>query len=279
MHDISTEHIVDVDLSLASDKKNRMTENIVYRSSGQGLPFHFQHGLGSNLEQPQGLLKDLTTVQLISLDCQGHGAAELPANRAPSFAYYAEAVIRLMDNLGLSQAIFGGISMGAGISTYIALHYPERVRALVLICPAWLDQGNPENLRILNTAADYIEHDQGKEQFKLLPDFKLIEASVPNAALSVLGVFADTQRTEISTVLRAMVQDRPFENIQSLQGINVPCLVIGNEDDPLHPFEMAMEMHKHIPNSQLEKVTSRYIDDAQHRQIVYQTISKFIDNL
>lgn len=256
-----------------------MIENIVYRSSGKGLPFHFQHGLGSNLEQPQGLLKDLATVQLISMDCPGHGSAELPAKALPSFAYYAKEVIRLMDHLGLSKAIFGGISMGAGISTYISLHYPERVQALVLIRPAWLDQGNPENLRILNTAADHIELNQGLAQFKQLPEFRSIEASVPNAALSVLGVFADTQRTEIPTVLRAMVKDRPFEDLQSLNRIKVPCLVIGNEDDPLHPFEMAEEIHKHIPNSQLAKATSRYIDDAQHRQIVYQTISKFIDNL
>lgn len=256
-----------------------MRENIVYRSSGKGLPFHFQHGLGSNLEQPQGLLKDLTGIQLVSMDCPGHGSAVLPAEKVPSFAYYAEEVIRLMDQLQLSQAIFGGISMGAGISTYIALHYPERVRALVLIRPAWLDQGNPENLQILNTAADYIELDQGKEQFTLLPEFKSIEAAVPNAAQSVLGVFANTQRTEIPTVLQAMVQDRPFEDLQSLKHIDLPCLIIGNEDDPLHPFGMAEEIHKHIPNSQLEKVTSRYIDDAQHRQTVYQTISKFIDNL
>ena len=253
--------------------------SIVYRSTGDGLPFHFQHGLGANLEQPQGLLAGLDGVRLISLDCPGHGGANLPDAATPSFQFYAAQVIRLMDQLEIKKAVFGGISMGAGISTYIALHHPDRVRGLVLVRPAWLDQGNPENLQILVTAAEYIGKKYGLAKFQILPAFQAIQAAVPNAAKSVLGVFAESQRPEIPRVLTAMVQDRPFQQIQNLQNIQVPCLVIGNEDDPLHPLAMAEQMNHYLPNSRLEKVISRYINDAAHRQVVNQIVSKFIDNL
>lgn len=256
-----------------------MQNQLSYKSAGEGIPFHFQHGLGSNLAQPQGLLAGLKGVRLISMDCPGHGSAPLAPSMRPSFAYYADQLTRMMDQLELSKAIFGGISMGAGISTYMAINHPERVRGLVLIRPAWLDAGSPDNLKILLTAADYIDSDKGLEGFKAEEEFQSIEQNVPNAAQSVLGVFADTQRPEISTVLRAMVQDHPFDDISLLDKISVPTLVIGNEDDPLHPYAMAEAMHEHIPNSHLEKVISRYIDDAQHRQLVYKTVSKFIDNL
>lgn len=256
-----------------------MQTQLSFRSSGEGTPFHFQHGLGSNLAQPQGLLAELEGVQLISMDCPGHGSAPLEPSTLPSFAYYANQLIQLMDQLEISQAVFGGISMGAGISTYMAINHPERVRALVLVRPAWLDASSPDNLKILLTAADYIDAGKDVDGFRQEAKFQAIQQSIPNAAQSVLGVFADGQRGEISTVLRAMVEDRPFERIDLLHGINVPTLVIGNEDDPLHPYSMAEAMHEHIPNSHLEKVISRYIDDAQHRQIVHKTVSKFIDNL
>lgn len=256
-----------------------MQSQLLYKSSGEGIPFHFQHGLGSNLAQPQGLLAGLGGVQLISMDCPGHGAAPLAPSTRPSFAYYANQLLQLMEELGISQAVFGGISMGAGISTYMAINHPERVRALVLVRPAWLDSGSPDNLKILLTAADYIESDKDVSGFKEEAEFQTIQQNVPNAAQSVLGVFADTQRPEISRVLRAMVEDHPFDDIDLLEQINVPTLVIGNNDDPLHPYSMAEAMHKRIPNSHLEKVISRYIDDAQHRQKVHQIVSKFIDNL
>ena len=213
------------------------------------------------------------------MDCPGHGSAPLAPSARPSFAYYADQLTRMMDQLEVSKAIFGGISMGAGISTYMAINHPERVRALVLVRPAWLDSGSPDNLKILLTAADYLDASKDVEGFKQETEFKTIEQHIPNAAKSVLGVFAETQRAEISTVLRAMVEDHPFDRMDLLHEIKVPTLVIGNGDDPLHPYAMAEAMHDHIPDSHLEKVISRYIDDVQHRQIVHKTVSKFIDNL
>ena len=256
-----------------------MQDRFNYQSRGEGPAFHFQHGLGSNLNQPQALLQDLEGFRLISMDCPGHGEAPLAANTLPSFDYYADQLVHLMDQLNIEKGIFGGISMGAGISMNIALRYPDRVRALVLVRPAWLDQGTPANLRILLEAAQCIGRSKGREVFMERFDFQDIKAVLPNAANSVLGVFAETQRAEIPVVLRSMVKDCPFNDLTALSKIIAPCLVIGNEDDPLHPLDMAEIIHRVIPNSQFKKVISRYVDDAAHRDIVNQTVIKFISNL
>lgn len=250
-----------------------------YQESGTGRPFHFQHGLGSNLLQPQSLLAELAGVRLISMDCPGHGQAMLPADTLPSFDFYADRLMALMDHLGVEKALFGGISMGAGISTNIALRYPDRVLGLVLVRPAWLDQKTPANLAILVDAADWIGKENGRQQFCERADFAAIQERLPKAAQSILGVFAETQRPEIPTVLKAMVNDAPFPDLDALQNIDVPCLLIGNEDDPLHPFEMAEAMHQKINNSKIIKVSSRYLNDKQHREEVYQNVTKFITNL
>ena len=260
-------------------RTNPKTQTMHHLISGRGQPFIFQHGLSSNLQQPQQILAGLEDIQLISMDCPGHGQAPLPAGKQPSFAYYTDEVIRLMDHLEIEETIIGGISMGSGISLQLALRAPERIKALVLVRPAWLDQPNPETLRILSKAAGFIGKKDGQEAFRQEPDFQKIARPLPKAGDSILGVFAETQRPEIPTVLKSMVEDRPLKELKELEQIQQAVLIIANGDDPLHPFEMAESIHHHLPNSRLERVTSRYINNEQHTQEVNQLVSKFIKTI
>ena len=253
-----------------------MSAFVYHTASGEGVPFVFQHGLGSNVSQPQSLLKGLSGVQLHSIDCSGHGNTPLRLSHIPSFHLYAEEVIRFLDCLKIEKAIFGGISMGAGIATYIALHFPNRVSGLVLIRPAWLDRKNPSNLQILKKAATFIPKKNGKIQFEQTVDFQNISQQLPTAGKSVTGVFASSQQKVIPLVLKKMVGDRPLNNLNELSRIACPSLIIGNDDDPLHPWEMATEMHRYIPNSQLEKVVSRYLQNRHHRSSVQEITANFL---
>jgi len=184
-----------------------------------------------------------------------------------------------MTHLKIEQAIFGGISMGAGISTNIALRYPEKVAGLVLIRPAWLDKGNPENLMILKAAAKFIGKRNARAKFEKNHDYQHIKGHLRTAAVSIMGVFGDTQQTAIPMVLKSMVSDAPFKDMAELAKITQPCLIFGNDDDPLHPFEMAKAIHQHIKSSHLEKVTSRYIGNRPHKTEVNQVVTKFIQKI
>ena len=254
-------------------------ESLHFTKRGTGTPFLFQHGLGAQLEQAQGLLSEIEGVELISMDCPGHGKSPLPPNKLPSFSWYTRILHELSEKLGVEQALVGGISMGAGISIRFALQYPEKVKALVLVRPAWLDRPNPENLSILLTAAGYMGSPSGKNQFEQTESFTQLALELPLAAQSVLGVFGLHQQKEIPLVLRSMVGDAPFQAIEELNKIQVPCLIIGNEDDPLHPFSMTETLASHIPGSHLKKVVSRYIDNAQHKRTLTQIVSTFIHTL
>lgn len=253
-----------------------MSFNLNYTQTGSGSPLVFQHGLGANISQSKKLLETVESIRLISLDCPGHGASPLSKDQKASFNFYAEEVIRLLDFLKIEKAIFGGISMGAGISLNIAIRFPERVNGLVLVRPAWLSKGMPDNLKILLKAADLIPEKDGLQTFNELPDFQKIQKQVPNAAKSVLGVFANTQRKEIPLVLKQMIRDIPFSNFENIKTIQKPCLILANEDDPLHPFEMAEKIHQEIDESKLHKVTSRYINDPKHNKEVRSLINMFV---
>jgi len=58
--------------------------------------------------------------------------------------------------------------------------------------------------------------------------------------------------------------------------IEKPCLIIGSEDDPLHPFRMAEIIHENIRESTIHKVISRYINNPKHISQVRKHVNKFI---
>lgn len=251
---------------------------MLYQTSGAGLPFIFQHGLGSSMQQGQALLGGLAEFELISMDCPGHGKAPLPAGVQPSFAYYGEQIVHLMDQLQIEAAHFGGISMGSGISLWMAIHYPDRVQSLTLVRPAWLNEGHPANLQMLLDVAEYQEDGRGQEAYEKRADYQAYRKALPRAADSLMGLFADTQQAEMPLVLKNMVADHPFPSFEALNKIQQPTLVIGNEDDPLHPLEMAKIIHKNIPNSYLKTVISRYIDNTKHSDQVFDLVTKFLSS-
>ena len=254
-----------------------MNFNLNYLSSGAGRPVIFQHGLGADATQAQALLGGMEGVQLISLDCPGHGKSPLPASYAPSFAAYTAEVLRLMDHLGIEKAVLGGISMGSGISLRMAIHHPERVAGLILVRPAWLAQGRPANLEILLELIPYLAWPDGEAQFARTETFRQIRAELQQAAASVAGMFSREQGDATARVVTHLVADAPFADMASLAGIQQPALLVGNADDPLHPLEIAEEIATHLPNRQLKTVTSRYLDGAKHRQEVLAHVRSFLE--
>ena len=256
-----------------------MNQKIHSINKGNGVPLFFQHGLTANVIQIESLLGGLPDVQLLSIDCRGHGLSEVHEGFTISFDSYADEVIQNMDACGIDKGVFGGISMGRGIALNIAHRYPERVLALVLVRPAWLDIGNPANLSILLDAIPYMGSTRGQDEFQELQAFKKIETEIPLAAKSVLGVFSTDQQAVLPEVIQRMVSDHPFKNLEQLESINIPSLIIGNDNDPLHPYDMAEIINNRLPNSEIKKIVSGYIDKAKHRIDVRKHIQEFIKNI
>lgn len=245
---------------------------------GTGEPLIFQHGLAAQAQQIQNLLVGIDR-RIITMDCPGHGHSTLEADTTPSFDWYTDVLMSQLDELNIKQAIFGGLSMGSGIALNAALRYPNLVTALILHRPAWLDKSFPENLMKLKDARVYMEMENGEQAFKKTKPFLSLQAKLPAAAKSVLGIFAPSQQPCLPRVIEAMVGDCPLSSLDQLSEITVPCLILGNENDPLHPFEMAEIIHERIQHSVLQKITSRYLQPEKHKDQVQTHIKEFIKTI
>src|SRR5215217_4949389 len=73
---------------------------------------------------------------LVGVDLRGRGDSDKPES-GYGLATHASDVVRVLDHLGLEDAVLLGHSMGAFVAMKTALEFPDRVRALVLLDGGW----------------------------------------------------------------------------------------------------------------------------------------------
>jgi len=257
-------------------------QKIFYKIIGDEnkVPFVFIHGLGADRRQSISTLENLKGYRVICIDLPGHGDSRLPSENKTSFQYYCLVILTLLDRLSISTAHFGGISMGAGISMHLAIRYPYRVKGLVLVRPAWLDKSNPENLDFIGDIGGWmigLNPEQVEEKL-ILSDFyqKLLNKN-EMAAESIRGVLSRPQAYSAARILIEMVNDRPLRSIKQLNDLSIPSIVVGNDDDPIHPYFIAKEIASNIPGASLIRIASRYKNSKQHQKELAETIQYFLD--
>ena len=74
----------------------------------------------------------------IAVDQPGFGRSDKRTEHPQYFRYSADAVVGLMDALGIERAHFVGNSLGGGAAVRLALNHPKRAGRLVLMGPGGL---------------------------------------------------------------------------------------------------------------------------------------------
>jgi pimeloyl-ACP methyl ester carboxylesterase len=86
------------------------------------------------------LSRDHRTFAIDQIDDVGKSVpSRIPASRPD----YAEWLLDVLDQLGLEQADIAGLSYGGFLAVNLALHSPDRVRRLILLCPGVPSFGAP----------------------------------------------------------------------------------------------------------------------------------------
>jgi pimeloyl-ACP methyl ester carboxylesterase len=109
--------------------------------AGQGRPVVLLHGLGATKASFLPTLGALAPRhRVIAVDLPGFGDSVKPLLAAYDAAFFARAVVALLDAAGLEQAALVGNSMGGRVALEVGLREPDRVDRLVLLAPslAWL---------------------------------------------------------------------------------------------------------------------------------------------
>ena len=158
--------------------------------------------------------------------------------------------------------------MGSGVALNLALRHPDRVSALVLARPAWLAAPQPpEKIALYDTIARLLRMhgpEAGRALFADSAELKAIEAASPDSAASLLGQFGRVQAVESIEVLERLPRDAPAHDRNGWRTINVPTLVLANQQDPIHPFSYGETLASEIPDAEFGELTPKSVSRAQH---------------
>lgn len=254
--------------------------DFAYLDEGSGPAFVFQHGLGGDSSQPRELWDG--TGRLVCLECRGHGrTTPLGAPEELGFATFARDLASLLDALDLDEVVLGGVSMGAGVALRLAYEQPERIRALVLVRPAWFTAASPANLNAFPVIAELLRtegRERGRGSFQTSEVYRRIREQSRVGADSLLAQFERPQAVERAALLERLPADRPLPDAGPWPRLAMPSLVIGTEQDPVHPFACAEAWAEALPAGTLRKVTPKTVDDARYAEDVTATIAVFLSS-
>ena len=128
---------------------------------GHGPDVLLLHGLGgtrASLFETAAALSQRYRVH--APDLPGFGSSSKPARGAYNARWFADAMLAMMDELGIESAHIVGNSMGGRVALEMAMIAPERVRALGLLCPAvaWVKRDLHPLVRLLRPEFGLVPH-------------------------------------------------------------------------------------------------------------------------
>jgi pimeloyl-ACP methyl ester carboxylesterase len=222
-----------------------------YRELGEGPgdPVVLLHAFPLNGRMFEPQMEALSEERrVVAPDYPGFGRSpRTPAQ--PDVRYYAEAVRRLLDRLGIERVVLGGVSMGGYVAFGCLRLFPERVSGLIL-SNTRPEPDSEEMRENRKNMARRVAEEGVEVLIELQMERLLARDTLENDEAVVEKVRAMIFESSPNGVVAALgaMRDRP-DSTPLLESIEVPTLVIGGEEDGISSPEVMGAMAEKIPNS------------------------------
>lgn len=250
-----------------------------YDSGGDGLPVVFQHGLCGDIAQVAEAFPENSGFRLIGLECRGHGASE--AGDDLSIAVFADDVVALIEQAG-APVVLGGISMGAAISSRIAVKRPDLVRGLVLARPAWVTEAGPANMQPnaeVGALLARLQPEEARAAFEASDTCTVLAREAPDNLASMRAAFSRLPLAVTAKLLTRISADGPGVSEADLGALKVPAMVIATAQDVVHPLGLADRLANLIPGATLMRITPKGVDKSAYISEFHAALGAFLKGL
>ncbi len=226
-----------------------------YVEQGSGLSVVLIHGfpLCRQMWLPQMTALADSGCRVICPDLPGFGESALHEGQI-SISTYADAVIGLLDDLGIEKAVVGGMSMGGYVLLDLAERYPDRLLgAMFLVTRAAADDAAGREKRTLLAAevksGNRLVVSDTFAQVLFAPE---TPEKNPELVADVRQWMESVSAAGIVGGLLAM-RDRD-DSVAKLAKFDLPSLVVGAEQDLAVPLEHSRVLADGLPNAELKVI-------------------------
>ncbi|MGA5898362.1 3-oxoadipate enol-lactonase [Streptomyces venetus] len=185
------------------------------------------------------------THRVVRWDLPGHGGSAAGLVRAgATVGDLAGLVLALADSLDIERFAYAGVSLGGAVGLHLAVHHPQRLSSLAVICSSahfngahpWEERAalvRREGLAELAENADARWFTSGFTVPELVQDHRDADPDAYAACCDALAAFD--------------LRDR-------LPDIRVPCLLVAGRDDPATPPAHLREIADAVPGAALVEI-------------------------
>ncbi|MFD5710736.1 3-oxoadipate enol-lactonase [Streptomyces pharetrae] len=207
--------------------------------------------------------------RVIRWDLPGHGGSAAGLITAgASVGDLADLVLALADALGAQRFAYAGVSLGGAVGLHLALHHPERVSSLAVICSSahfngagpWEERAalvRREGLADLAESANARWFTPGFTVPRLVRDHRDADPESYAACCDALAAFD--------------LRDRLAE-------ISVPTLLIAGREDPATPPAHLREIADAVPGAALVEIPgASHLAPAERPEAVLSALRAHLD--
>lgn len=247
--------------------------SVAYVDRGSGSPLLFVHGLGSNLSlwgETMNAFDD--SHRVLALDLPGYGLSG-KEDVSGTMSFFTNVVASFLDERGIDEVTYVGVSMGGQVGLTFALEMPEHLRRLVLVSPAGIEPFSPkegEALKQATTAEGIVNASDEQVRQNVALNFAnwndeyawLIEQRHALSTRDDFKAYAKANVRSVAGMIESDVRERLGE-------MDVPALVLFGAGDKLipnqylHPemttADVAERADEGLPNARV-----RVVEEAGH---------------
>jgi len=241
---------------------NGPSGQIHYQFAGDGVPLILCHQSPASSDMFRQAYHRLAAqgIRAIGIDTPGFGMSDLPT-QIPSIADYADAMVAVMEHLGLDECAFLGHHTGASIAAELAVRQPARVNRLILNGPAVLTDKERSDFRTaLKTAPSFEIKADGSHLTNI---WKRRIHFTPGWS-SVQGMHAGVVQMLIAGEMEWYGHNAAFDHDISiaLQAITQPTLILTNTgDDVYYAAQRARELRPDFAYQELTDGTHDIVEE------------------